>query len=95
MKKNFVVMFEYDNGASVNNHVAIIRANDKEEAKKIFNKKIPTIFNQYEDTCTLTSIAEVADNVDLIFVQGGAYWVRQSTIGLNELYFVDIYEEVK
>ena len=76
MSKIFIATFVYDSGMSVENKATIIRADSKEEAENIFNNKIKNIFNYSMDICTLTSVIEVSDEVDLIYIQGGLCWVE-------------------
>ena len=75
-KKLYIVQFIYDNGDSVENKVCLVRAENRAKASLVFYNKIYSIFSNNEDICSPTSITEVSDSVDLIYPQGGSYWIK-------------------
>lgn len=74
--KKFAVHFDYDSGISRSLEVAIVFAEDKEGAARVFNNNIRKVFSYNEDTCTISFVSQLPDDVSLVYTKGGSYWAK-------------------
>ncbi len=74
--KRFIVHFNYDSGWSNTQEVAVVFANNRDEATTVFKNEIYKVFSSYEDTCTISAVSELSDGISLVYTRCGAVWAK-------------------
>mgnify|MGYP004561270367 FL=1 len=74
--KRFIVHFNYDSWRSNTQEVAVVFANNRDEATTVFKNEIYKVFNSYEDTCTISAVSELSDGISLVYTRGGTVWAK-------------------
>lgn len=74
--RKYLISFKYDNGFDVSNKKCIVFAKDIESAKRRFDELIYRIFTYNDDTCVITGCELIPEDIDLIYIEGGAAWCK-------------------